>query len=290
MRDDFAAHTVAPRPIAARLKGPGVTIVPPIVTITSDFGLTDWFVGVVHGAIHEQCAEARIVDLTHAISAGAIDAASFVLEAAAPDFPAGTVHLAVVDPGVGTERLALGVAARGQFFVGPDNGLLEWALSDPLAKVHALTEGRYFRHPVSRTFHGRDVFAPVAGHLAAGAPIESFGPPVATPVRRPHPEPRLIDGRLLGRVVYIDRFGNGLTDLSLEWLGLAFDGADTRELSVDVIDRSIMGIRASYGDARIGTLVAIMGSSGRLEIAEVGGSAAHRFGIGVGDAVSVRRR
>lgn len=263
---------------------------PPIVTFTSDFGLTDWFVGVVHGVLYEHCPEARIVDLTHEIPAGAIDAAAFVLEAASHDFAAGAVHLAVVDPGVGTDRRALAVAARDQFFVGPDNGLLEWALSDPGARVHALTASRFFRHPVSRTFHGRDVFAPVAAHLAAGVAIESFGPLVADPVRRPHREPRIVEGKLLGRVVYIDRFGNGLTDLSLEWLGRAFDGADTRELVVELLDRSIEGIRASYGDAKIGTLVALMGSSGRLEIAEVGGSAAHRFGVGVGDAVTVRRR
>jgi len=264
--------------------------VPPIVTFMSDFGLTDWFVGVVHGVIHEHCADARVVDLSHAVPPGYIDAGAFVLEAAAPDFPSGTVHLAVVDPGVGTARLALVVAARGQFFVGPDNGLLEWALADAAARVHALTEDRWFRHPVSRTFHGRDVFAPVAGHLANGVPIESFGPHVERPVRRPHREPARREGRLQGRVVYLDRFGNDLTNLSIEWLGRTFAGVDDRELVVEVLDRSIDGLRASYGDARLGTLVAVLGSSGRLEIAEVGGDAAHRFGIGVGDAVYVRRR
>ena len=263
---------------------------PPIVTFTSDFGLTDWFVGVVHGVLHELCPDASVADLSHAIPPGNIDAGAFVLEAAAPDFPPGTVHLAVVDPAVGTRRLALAVAARGQWFVGPDNGLLEWALSDPNARVHALVEERWMRHPVSRTFHGRDVFAPAAAHLATGVPLEAFGPRVARPVRRPWSPPRQRDDRLEGRVVYVDRFGNALTNLSLEWLGRAFAGVDGRDLAVDLLGRRISGIGTSYGDAPIGALVAVMGSSGRLEIAEVGGSAAHRFGIGVGDALSVVRR
>src|SRR5258706_8478287 len=129
-----------------------------LITFTSDFGLDDWFVAVVHGVLHGICPESRIVDLTHSISPGAVERAAFVLEAAAPDFPPGTVHLAVVDPGVGTARRALAVAARGQWFVGPDNGVLEWALADPAARTHALTEPRYMRQPVSRTFHGRDGF------------------------------------------------------------------------------------------------------------------------------------
>ena len=263
---------------------------PPIVTFTSDFGLTDWFVGVVHGVLHELCPEAHVVDLSHAIPPGSIDAGAFVLEAAAPDFPNGTVHLAVIDPGVGTQRLALAVAARQQFFVGPDNGLLGWALSDPEARVHAVTEERWLRHPVSRTFHARDVFAPVAAHLANGVSVESFGPRVARPVRRPYTPPRQRKGRLEGRVVYLDRFGNALTNLSIEWLGRTFAGVDGHDLLVEVLDRRIDGIGTSYGDAPIGTLVAVMGSSGRLEIAEVGGSATHRYGIGVGDALNVRRR
>ena len=111
----------------------------PIITFTSDFGLSDWFVGVVHGVIHGLCPEARVVDLTHDIPAGHVARAAFVLEASARDFPGGAVHLAVVDPGVGTSRRPLAVRARGQWFVGPDNGLLEWALCDPAAEAHAVT-------------------------------------------------------------------------------------------------------------------------------------------------------
>jgi S-adenosylmethionine hydrolase len=265
--------------------------VSPIVTFTSDFGTTDWFVGVVHGVVHDGCADARVVDLTHEVPPGDIDAGAFVLEAAAPDFPPGTVHLAVVDPGVGTSRLALAVAARGQWFVGPDNGLLEWALCAPGARVHALSDAKWLRQPVSRTFHARDVFAPVAAHLACGVPLDRFGPAVAAPVRRPRSEPHLADdGSLTGCIVYLDRFGNALTDLTTEWLDRAFQGIDGRDLIVDVLDRTIDGIRGSYGEAKIGALVALLGSSGRLEIAEVGGNSSHRFGIGVRDQVRIRRR
>jgi len=264
------------------------TLVPPIVTFTSDFGLTDWFVGVVHGVIHEHCPSAQIVDLSHAIPAGDVDAAAFVIEAATPDFPPDTIHLAVVDPGVGTSRLALAVAARGHVFVGPDNGLLEWALSDPAARVRALTDDRWFRHPVSRTFHGRDVFAPVAAHLGCGVPLEAFGPAVEAPARRVRPDPIMRDGQLIGRVAYLDRFGNALTDLTTRAITEAFPEARPSQLIVEVVDRRITGIGRSYGDAPIGTLMALIGSSGRLEIAEVGGSSATRFGIGQGDRVRVR--
>ena len=140
----------------------------PIITFTSDFGLDDWFVGVVRGVIRGLAPECPVIDLCHTIEPGNVDRAAFVLEAAAPDFPPGAIHLAVVDPGVGTERRALVVAAREQVFVGPDNGILEWALSAPGARAHELADERYFRTPVSRTFHGRDVFAPVAAHVALG--------------------------------------------------------------------------------------------------------------------------
>src|SRR6185503_1574911 len=126
----------------------------------------------------------------------------------------GTIHLAVVDPGVGTDRRALAVAAHGQLFVGPDNGLLEWALADPTAQVHALTEAKYFRSQVSRTFHGRDVFAPVAAHLACGVAIESLGPKVQDPIRLQHPEPYEDHGALYGAVMFVDRFGNAVTNLN----------------------------------------------------------------------------
>jgi S-adenosylmethionine hydrolase len=262
----------------------------PLVSFVSDFGHQDWFVGVVHGVVLEISPRARIVDLTHEIPPGQVERAAFVLEAACPDLPAGTVNLAVVDPGVGTARRALAVRARGQLFVGPDNGILEWALSDPGAEVHALTAERWFRHPVSRTFHGRDVFAPVAAHLANGVPLDDFGPRVADPVRSPRAPVRAHDGDLLGRVMFVDRFGNALTNLTAASLAAAFPGVSEEALEVQIGSRHIRGLARSYGDAAIGTLVAIVGSSGRLEIAQVGGDAATRFGFGEGDPVLVSAR
>lgn len=259
----------------------------PIVTFTSDFGSQDWFVGVVHGVIAAIVPDAPIVDLNHTITPGDVARGAFLLEAAGPDFPAGTVHLAVVDPGVGTERRAIAVHARGQLFVGPDNGLLEWALCAPGAEAHALSEARWFRTPVSRTFHGRDVFAPVAAHLAAGVLLAEFGPRVTDPVRMPQIHPVVHEGAVTGRVVFIDRFGNALTNLTEEALREAFGAGAERRLAVSIPGRSIAGLARSYGDAPVGTLVAILGSSGRLEIAQVGGDASGRLGLGLGDPVAV---
>jgi len=259
----------------------------PIITFTSDFGLSDWFVGVVHGVIHGLCPEARVVDLTHDIPPGHVARAAFVLEASARDFPAGAVHLAVVDPGVGTDRRALVVAAHEQWFVGPDNGLLEWALGDPGAEVHAVTESRFFRQPVSRTFHARDVFAPVAARLACGEPIRSFGSRIADPVRLERALPRRVSGKLVGRVMFIDHFGNALTNLTGQDLAASFPGVAEARLEVTVGNRVFRGLARAYGDARPGTLLAILGSSGRIEIAQVGGDASARLGLGEGDELSV---
>jgi S-adenosyl-L-methionine hydrolase (adenosine-forming) len=260
----------------------------PILTFTSDFGLDDWFVGVVHGVIHGVCPGARVVDLTHAIPAGDVASGAFVLEAACPDFPPGTIHLAVVDPGVGTARRALLVAARGQRFVGPDNGLLEWALADAGAEARSITEARWFRQPVSRTFHGRDVFAPVAAHVACGERPEAFGPLITDPVRLARRAPHAMNGVLEGCVMFVDRFGNALTNLGERDLAAAFPGVPHERLEVTAAARAIRGLARSYGDAPVGTLLAIVGSSGRLEVAQVGGHCAERLGIGVGDAITVR--
>jgi len=259
----------------------------PIITFLSDFGHDDWFVGVVHGVIHATCPDAHVVDLLHAIEPGDIVHAAFVLEASAHDFPPGTIHVAVVDPGVGTARRGLAVRAHGQVFVGPDNGLLEWAFEDPRAVARALENPAYHRRPVSRTFHGRDVFAPVAAHLACGVPFEDLGPEVRDPVRLDRRPPVAGPARAEGTIAYVDRFGNALTNLTADVLARAFDGVPDERVTVTSGEIRILGLQRTYGDAPIGTLVALIGSSGRLEIAEVGGHASARFGLGVGDLVVV---
>jgi hypothetical protein len=262
----------------------------PILTFTSDFGRADWFVGVVHGVIHAICPDVRVVDLTHDVPPGHVERAAFVLEAAAPDFPPGAVHLAVVDPGVGTDRQALVVRARGQLFVGPDNGILEWALADPDAQVHSATEARFHRQPVSRTFHARDVFGPIAAHLAAGVTPAELGARLASPHRRPRPVPERDDGRLVGEVVFVDHFGNALTNLTEAELSDAFPMVPPERLDVRVGERTLRGLARAYGASPVGALVAIIGSSGRLEIAQVGGDAASRLGLGEGDRIAVQVR
>jgi hypothetical protein len=261
----------------------------PIITFTSDFGRKDWFVGVVHGVLYRVCPEAHIVDLTHDVPPGNIARAAFLLEAAAPDFPPGTVHLAVVDPGVGTARRALAVAAHGQTFVGPDNGILEWALRDPGARAWTLTGARWFRHPVSRTFHARDVFAPVAAHLAGGVAPDRLGPEARDPVRLPHAAPEFREDGILGCVMFVDHFGNALTNVNAEDLARAFPDTPEPALEVRVLDHTIRGLARAYGAHPLGTVVAVVGSSERLEIAQVGGDCATRLGIGEGDRVLVRR-
>jgi S-adenosyl-L-methionine hydrolase (adenosine-forming) len=262
----------------------------PLIAFVSDFGAEDWFVGVVHGVIHGICPEARVVDVTHAVPPGRVGHAAFVLEVSAPDFPPGSIHLAVVDPGVGTERRALVVRAHDQLFVGPDNGVLEWAMSDPGAVVHAVAEPRFQRQPASRTFHARDVFGPAAAHLARGEEIASFGPRVTDPVRAVQPRARLVNGALVGQVMFVDRFGNAITNLTEEeWTAHGLAKTPPEGAQVEAADRVIHGLSRAYGDAPIGTLVAIIGSTGRLEIAQVGGDAAERLGLSIGDSVTLRR-
>jgi S-adenosylmethionine hydrolase len=261
----------------------------PLITFVSDFGRDDWFVGVVHGVIHDVCPAARVVDITHTVPPGKISHAAFVLEVSAPDFAPGTVHLAVVDPGVGTERRALAVRAHGQLFVGPDNGILAWALSDPEAEVHSITEPRFGRVPMSHTFHGRDVFGPAAGHLANGEPLEQFGPRISDPLRGCRPQPELKEGELIGQVMFIDRFGNAITNLTESARqGAGFLDGSRASFEVEAAGKVVHGLMRAYGDAPVGTLVALIGSSGRLEIAQVGGDAAERLGLGVGDEVRLR--
>ena len=261
----------------------------PIITFTSDFGRLDWFVAVVHGVLCQVCPGAHIVDLTHDVPPGHVARAAFLLEAAGPDFPPGTVHLAVVDPGVGTGRRGLAVAARGQTFVGPDNGILEWALRDPAARAHELTVERWFRHPVSRTFHARDVFAPVAAHVACGVALDRLGPEARDPVRLPHATPAVREGVIEGCVMFVDHFGNALTNVHAEDLARVFPGVPEAALEVCVLDHAIRGLARTYGEHALGAVVAVVGSSGRLEIALVGGDCATRLGIGEGDRVLVRR-
>ena len=186
----------------------------PIITLTTDFGAQDWFAGAMKGSILSINPHAHIVDITHCVSPGDIRAGAFSLAASCRFFPEGTIHVAVVDPGVGGGRKAIAVRTPAQFFVGPDNGVLSAALRDQkIEAVHRLENPKYLLSFVSRTFHGRDVFAPVAAHLSLGLPIRKLGPAQADWVRLPFPAIDSGRDRIDGEVVYIDRFGNGITNI-----------------------------------------------------------------------------
>ena len=271
---------------------------PPIITLTTDFGLQDPYVAAMKGAMLTINPAARLVDVSHAIRAQAIEEAAFVLAAAWPYFPSGTIHVAVVDPGVGRERRALALRAASATFVGPNNGVLSAALPDdaratagdspapvrlPVGyRAVSLTNERFFRSPVSSTFHGRDIFGPVAAHLSRGVTLEEVGEPleriVALPPFRARRQP---DGSLRGRVLHIDAFGNLITDIRLGDLL-------SRNAVIEVAGRTVEGVSAIYEPGA--DLRAVMGSSGHLEIAAPGGSAALVLKAEVGEAVVVHSR
>ncbi len=271
---------------------------PPIITLTSDFGLQDPYVAAMKGAILAINPAARLVDVSHAIRPQAIEQAVFVLAAAWPYFPPGAIHVVVVDPAVGSRRRALALRSAAATFVGPDNGVLSTALSDDVraaaddspglvglptgCRAVSLTNERYFRSPVSSTFHGRDVFGPVAAHLSLGVPLEDLGDPVeqimALPPFRARRQP---DGSLRGRVLHIDAFGNLITDVRVEDL-------PSRGAIIEVAGRTVEGVSATYEPGA--ELRAVTGSSGYLEIAAPGGSAAASLKAGLGLTIVVRSR
>lgn len=248
-----------------------------IVTLLTDYGTADSYVGEVRGVLLSLAPGATLVDLSHAIPPGDVTAGAYVLGRCWSRFPAGTVHLAVVDPGVGTSRTALGVEAGGHFFVGPDNGLLGAAGAAGVVRAVALPTPSH----ASPTFHGRDLFAPAAAALARGEPLDALGAPHRTPLQRlegntPHHEGKV----LVGEVIHVDRFGNLVTNFTPEAVP-AYAVLEAESLSIGAL-------RATFGDVEPGGLVAYLGSGGTIEIGVRDGSAARRLGIGVGGKVRAR--
>jgi hypothetical protein len=243
----------------------------------------------VKGVLLSICPSARLVDLTHELVPQDVRGAALALEAALPFFPDGTVHLVVVDPGVGSARRPLALRARaGHYLVGPDNGVFS-AFVDGATAV-ALTAPEYRLAEVSRTFHGRDVFAPAAAYLAAGIPLERLGPPVADPVRLPIPGSRLEGGALIGEVLDVDRFGNLLTSIEATRLEeLPASGPARVPVRVEIAGHGIRGLVEAYADGPAEAAAAIVGSTGRIEVFVRDGSAARRLGVGRGAPVRVRR-
>ena len=249
----------------------------PIITLTTDFGLSDHFAGTLKGVILGIEPRARLVDLSHAIAPYAITEAAFVISQAYRFFPAKTVHLIVVDPGVCTERRPILAEAAGQYFVAPDNGVLSLIYASEKHKVRAITAERFFLRPVSRTFQGRDVFAPVAAHLAARVPPASFGKLISDYARAEFGEPvHAGKGVWIGRILKVDRFGNLITN---------FAAAEFHKFEIRLGRRKIRRGVSSYAEGRPGELFVIAGSSGYLEIAMNHGSAAKATGCAPGAEV-----
>ncbi|MEE8583067.1 MAG: SAM-dependent chlorinase/fluorinase [Dehalococcoidales bacterium] len=271
-----------------------------VITLTTDFGQTDGYVAAMKGVILGINQEARLVDICHNIESQNISQAAFVLSTAYPYFPRKTVHLVVVDPGVGSARRAIVLRTTEADFIAPDNGVLSYVINrhmaTPLEEVSPegltevrlskqveaveLTNDRFFRKPVSATFHGRDIFAPVAALLSVGFPAIQFGPPLDAlnmiPISRPGKRP---DGSLVGHVLHIDGFGNLITDIK-------DDDLPSAEVVVDVCGRLISGISGTYDDRR--GLTAVVGSSGHLEIALKGGMARALLDARIGDEITVK--
>ena len=248
-----------------------------IITLLTDFGLEDTYVGIMKGVILGLNPGVAIVDLTHRIKPGDIARAAHALHQACSFFPPYTIHVAVVDPGVGTDRRPILVKSRRHFFVGPDNGLFSPMIkADPQALIIHLTNERYFLPHISHTFHGRDIFAPVAAHLSTGVNPLKMGDVMENPVALPDTTPTREGDTLMGRVIGIDHFGNVITNIHREEMTRFLGG---HQAVIRVGDKKIQGIMTTYGDGAKGTLLALFGSTNHLEIAVNSGRADHRLNL-----------
>lgn len=246
----------------------------PIITLLTDFGTQDYFVGAMKGVILSANPSAEIVDITHEVSPQNIHAAAFNLLAAYKEFPSGTIHVAVVDPGVGSSRRPVLIECADQLLVGPDNGLFSWICQrEGRFLARHLTNEQFFKRPTSTTFHGRDVFAPVAAALSKGVSAEEFGPVIDGLVELQSLTPGTNDdGTLAGAIIHIDRFGNCITNLTTKHLGVASD----RRARLIVNDHEITCFREFFSAEadNDGSLFMIPGSAGFIEIAAQKSSAA----------------
>lgn len=258
----------------------------PIITLTTDFGQKDGFIGVMKGVIWGIVPEAQIADITHEIEPQNIRQGAYALWRAVPFFPEGSVHIAVIDPGVGTQRRPIGLRIGKQYYIVPDNGLITPFLVDgesaqeSIEIVH-LNNPDYWLPEVSRTFHGRDIFAPTGAHLAKGVPLNGLGSPISDPVRLAFSKPEQTDRGWVAHITIIDVFGNLTTDLPAEYL------SPEKEYAFKIGDQTIQGLVPSYGHRAVDELIAVVDSENYIEISVVNGNAAKATGSHVGDIVEV---
>lgn len=258
-----------------------------IITLLTDFGIRDGYPGVMKGVIWKIAPEVQIADISHTIKPQNIQHGALALARTAHFFPPGTIHVAVVDPGVGTSRRPIGLHLGEYYFIGPDNGLFTLVLERAMdnheqVQVIHLDQPQFWLPEISHVFHGRDIFAPCAAHLATGVPLETLGTPIQDPVRLqiPHPEP-IAGGGLRGKVLEIDTFGNLSTNIDQS------DLLNLGEISVRVGGRRIDGLVTTFGDRPTGTLIALYGTSHDLIISVVNGDAAKTLNVALGDKVEV---
>lgn len=253
-----------------------LTFRPSVISLLTDFGTQDAFVGIMKGVILNINPAVALVDLSHDVPPQDIVAGALILRSAAAFFPSGTIHVAVVDPGVGSARRALLIETHNAFFIGPDNGLLSLAApSETVVRIVHLTNAEYFLAARGHTFHGRDVFAPVAAHLSLGKAPEQFGPSLPTLERLTLPRVEYREAGITGSVIYIDHFGNLITNITAADL----QPFSKESLLVSIDNMRIQGVVASYAAVEIGAPVALINSWGMLEVAVRNGSAAQRFGV-----------
>jgi S-adenosyl-L-methionine hydrolase (adenosine-forming) len=251
-----------------------------IITLLTDFGLQDYFVAAMKGVLLSINPELMLVDISHLVPPQDIFAGAFILGQSWHCFPPGSVHLAVVDPDVGTARKALAVNAGGHYFVAPDNGILTYALAGHDFEAYEITAEHYFRKPVSATFHGRDVFAPIAAWITRGIPLRQIGTPLTNPVQLKLPAlTRVADALIQGCVLAVDRFGNLITNL--------MPGDLPQSYKILAGGREITGVHKTYAEGMPGEIVVVPGSAGYLEIAVKDGSAASTLDLKSGAPIGV---
>lgn len=257
-----------------------------VITLTTDFGSDDYEAGVLKGVIWNIAPNVQIADLSHDITRHDILEGALLLWRAAPFFPDGTIHVGVIDPGVGTARRGLAARIGSQYFVGPDNGLLSLLLTraeegQQTTNFIELDRPEYWLSEVANVFHGRDIFAPAAGHLASGTPLDRLGTGVHNPIRIQIPKPARVASGWDGQVVHIDHFGNLATNIHSSQLTI-------KEVMIKIKGVQIVGMATTFGERPMGTLIALLDSSGSLAISVVNGSAAKVLQATVGDKVEVR--
>jgi len=263
----------------------------PIITLLTDFGTEDHYVASMKGVILKINPRCKVVDITHQVVPQNIEEAAFLLANAYSYFPEGTVHLAVVDPEVGGARNPLLIVTDRFFFVGPDNGLFSYALKrEKVRGAYCLTERRFFLPEVSSTFHGRDIFAPVAGHLTLGVPPKAFGQKIHSWKTFDFPSPIIMGKKMVGRVIHIDSFGNLITNIERKQLDL-FVGDQPFHILAG--KKRINGVRRGYWEVKRGEILALIGSGGYLEISLREGNAQKMLKAKKGDGIEIhfdRRR